>query len=1247
MKNQEKPNWEAPWNNPSASLDIKMALVKTHGAQNGFPYPVGMTDRDFQLFFHSPTRNQLIYFYKFETKWVETEEEDERGEKVRKAIEHPCVLLTYDIATNTWKVIQENVSEIEKDVDAFGNTGIWEDSQRNTLNIIKSGLVFVFDLQTLAFKSRHILKTGMSYYPHSVLVHEGKLYLQDYEIGTVTFDVDDFSKPYAKEPLVMSSDITYHQQNQRWLKVTDDILAFIQDEYGHMKVLLYHIRQKKWLLLYESRESKYPHFGTIHIRDHIVFWMGKNHCGKNPSKEEFTCLYFDLLNPDRGFIKQAIPDGFSDSLSHKAGLSRMTERGEMWAFDLMVGKKLFQFEWTFGGIVDGWKDTLTKQFEKSLERFAPNPEKKVEKFEESKEIVIDATLEPGPVNYHRKMADSLEAIFQGTGKPFEPSNILHSSFPKDQAEVVFHKNLMHYLTICFNAHLGIVLTPDMIFYTVLCELADIIRKAPDEYKSLFRPDAIPADKFEKKHLVVPSGEPSQIDFKALIAQMDKIAAFDTSIFTAEFSTSTDASLLATRAAFLEAMGAYFSYGNSLCGLSKILVKGTEADWQLLESKFIGMQKFFSAYGDVSTYLKRCAKGVTKVYKSRDVDHWKGFFSIDRCRSGHTDVVVGWATLFFRKCHVHNRRGTKIYDGTDFYNYESHISQVDWKNEETQKEFSLLTGLFLSVKNADNYLVPDFAHVTLGKNIAVTEDAYMTYLSTLKGDDVGFIKFFRPYFPPEENQLTLTTRKDKDPIRLKAWQYRLEKEKLNQELRPLVFSGWRDLWTDDYDYTRYRDNCYPAGPHFVSDYAPLLSELVGLNCWDTMDLSAVHQDDVETALKHFENCTNLTSFYIGKMTVANLVSLGRLMLNEKCQLKVITISTAKTVKEFPEEVIQAFKRGCFPTLHIHQVQPVMSKQILELVQAGFIKSIQFGGGGRFEDAFWQHLAQNPDCITFTTSDMDGIERPINFTGFPFGDHCLAEKTKYFATTSTLTELIVDHSSAMAVLNAAFAKGGGQCLTKLSFSREATGFDFVGKYLPNLEYLEISYRSLEEVAGVLAQRKSLKTLVLRQSKGNVADGVLEKFFQACANCKLESLHGDNQRNWGDKAIVEIAKWLKAPDCALKELRGERWESCKNIDPILEVLAGPCSLQKYKGDFGQITPGQAIAILQNKDSKLVSFQSYGRRPDSEDEEKENAEQDTELKELVEKRRAEGLEWSVPGLDPVDLEKIKAFYEMYGFDF
>jgi hypothetical protein len=51
---------------------------------------------------------------------------------------------------------------------------------------------------------------------------------------------------------------------------------------------------------------------------------------------------------------------------------------------------------------------------------------------------------------------------------------------------------------------------------------------------------------------------------------------------------------------------------------------------------------------------------------------------------------------------------------------------------------------------------------------------------------------------------------------------------------------------------------------------------------------------------------------------------------------------------------------------------LTDQILELVQGGFIKAIHFGGGGRFEDSFWEHLAKEPDCITFTTGDMD-IER----------------------------------------------------------------------------------------------------------------------------------------------------------------------------------------------------------------------------------------------------------------------------------
>jgi hypothetical protein len=49
--------------------------------------------------------------------------------------------------------------------------------------------------------------------------------------------------------------------------------------------------------------------------------------------------------------------------------------------------------------------------------------------------------------------------------------------------------------------------------------------------------------------------------------------------------------------------------------------------------------------------------------------------------------------------------------------------------------------------------------------------------------------------------------------------------------------------DDFLSERFRENCFPAQANFESDYAHLIGELVGLNLWSTIDLHAVHQDDV--------------------------------------------------------------------------------------------------------------------------------------------------------------------------------------------------------------------------------------------------------------------------------------------------------------------------------------------------------------------------------------------------------------------
>lgn len=41
---------------------------------------------------------------------------------------------------------------------------------------------------------------------------------------------------------------------------------------------------------------------------------------------------------------------------------------------------------------------------------------------------------------------------------------------------VYHRNYLGYLSKCYASHYGIVVKPDYIWYTILCEMAVIVKK---------------------------------------------------------------------------------------------------------------------------------------------------------------------------------------------------------------------------------------------------------------------------------------------------------------------------------------------------------------------------------------------------------------------------------------------------------------------------------------------------------------------------------------------------------------------------------------------------------------------------------------------------------------------------------------------------------------------------------------------------------------------------------------------------
>lgn len=48
-----------------------------------------------------------------------------------------------------------------------------------------------------------------------------------------------------------------------------------------------------------------------------------------------------------------------------------------------------------------------------------------------------------------------------------------------------HRNFIEYLAVAFENHFSVEISPDVIFYTILCEIAEEIKAHPEIYKSIF------------------------------------------------------------------------------------------------------------------------------------------------------------------------------------------------------------------------------------------------------------------------------------------------------------------------------------------------------------------------------------------------------------------------------------------------------------------------------------------------------------------------------------------------------------------------------------------------------------------------------------------------------------------------------------------------------------------------------------------------------------------------------------------
>lgn len=260
----------------------------------------------------------------------------------------------------------------------------------------------------------------------------------------------------------------------------------------------------------------------------------------------------------------------------------------------------------------------------------------------------------------------------------------------------YHLNYMNYLEKCWADHLGVVITPDIVWFTLLSEISSLVKKEPETFRHLF------SKSNKKEDIIIFSADPIEMPLDILTETLKDKVPTDINNFFPEFSTRTPKSFHAFQATFCDMCSPFYNYMMYCCAIPKIDVRGTIDDWKNLADKWNKLVKIIVQ--DFTTDQTIWTENVSDVLKSlvenfQDKEFWKQIFSLKYCGSGHQTEVSGWFSKFF------NFQPKVKY----VENYSAHISLIKYKQINFDQNFEMSVGIFGS-KKEDEFMVPDFSFV---------------------------------------------------------------------------------------------------------------------------------------------------------------------------------------------------------------------------------------------------------------------------------------------------------------------------------------------------------------------------------------------------------------------------------------------------------------------------------------------------------------------------------------------------------
>jgi len=261
---------------------------------------------------------------------------------------------------------------------------------------------------------------------------------------------------------------------------------------------------------------------------------------------------------------------------------------------------------------------------------------------------------------------------------------------------ICHKNYMEYLAICWADHLGIVFTPDILWYSILCEIASLVKENKERYRKYF------TGSNEKVEISVLTDSPTEIPMDKIVLSLKNNIPYlneeHENTFFPTFSTSTTESIHACQVAFADIASPYYDYSMYMCGIPYVDVRGTKDDYCMIMQKLLELGPLLTECGSV-WYNSLVGFVLSLLNNFESKVFWSEIFSLERCGSGGQVEVTGWWSKIYRK--QPSIRYT--------YNFDLQLASIDYKNLSTGLNYKVYSGLIAShVEN--ELLVPTFGNI---------------------------------------------------------------------------------------------------------------------------------------------------------------------------------------------------------------------------------------------------------------------------------------------------------------------------------------------------------------------------------------------------------------------------------------------------------------------------------------------------------------------------------------------------------